>query len=159
MSFAISKPQALLCLLCSQLSRVSQWKPFSEHHPRRLWRRESWWLLWSWSRWCPMAHLHGGIGRSREDGQCWQSIPLLLLPLFQGAVPCHACLECCSERSLQIRGKFNSQLKQTQGHHDAAAQKMVFTFCAPIQKGENVLNTAIKLQENGFLYVCCEAVW
>lgn len=47
---------------------------------------------------------------------------------------------CCSERFLKIRGKFNSQLKQTQCHHGAITTviftKNVFTFCVTIQKGE-----------------------
>lgn len=128
MWFAISKPQALLCLLCSQWSWVSQWEPSPEHHPRRLCRRKPSWLLWSW------CSLHTGVGRHREDGQLWQQIPEFFLPLFQGAIPC---LKCCSERFLKIRGKCNNQLKQTQGHHDAITTKnAVYFLCSHPERGK-----------------------
>lgn len=58
-----------------------------------------------------------------------------ILPLFHGAIPCHTCVECCSERFLKRRGIFNNQLKQIHGHHDAittvAAQKNgVYFLCS-----------------------------
>lgn len=53
---------------------------------------------------------------------------------------------CCSERFLKIRGKFNSQLKQTQRHRGAITTVIcVYFLCSHSERG-NVLNSVMKYQ-------------